>query len=63
MSWAFGCAGCGDEVGPHEPIVVVTDGGNRRTTLADQPHIEGTIYHQECYEDMSEDRSSLGPTG
>jgi hypothetical protein len=61
MSGALGCVHCGDEIGTHEPIVVLTDGGERLTTLADQSHIEGTVYHQECYEDTAEEASSQDP--
>jgi hypothetical protein len=46
------CACCDDVIGVYEPVVVVEDGGARKTSYAAEPELareEGKHYHDACY--------------
>jgi hypothetical protein len=46
------CAHCGDVIGVYEPLVVVGEHGERRTSRAAEPRLSrerGRFYHLDCY--------------
>ena len=56
MKFNLKCDRCGDVIGTYEPVIVVNNGGARRTSLAAEPGLAsrpGEHYHRPCYEDLA----------
>jgi hypothetical protein len=55
------CAQCGDVIGVYEPLILVTNGSPRATSLASDPAVSrapGEPYHRACYDTMRDDAPS-----
>jgi hypothetical protein len=57
------CRHCDDVIGTYEPMVLVTDGCPRTTSVAAEPHISsepGERFHRACYSEQACEAQALG---